>query len=253
MEEPMDAPAAGTCEVWVARVSATVPYAAPLAAVLDGAERARVARLMGRRQRDRALSSFGILRLLLGRYLSRRPADVPLDRSCATCGDPHGPPRLAPPNRLRFSVAHSGDVLVFAFVRAQPVGVDVEAARPLSPPPGGELLSAALTGAERRHVESLPAAARWPGFLRYWTHKEAVLKSIGTGLAVDPTSVEIAGKWARFVAAEAGRSPVWVCPLDLGGYPAAVASTGPLDPVTVQPFTEDLLITTLCCAKRRTP
>lgn len=238
----MDAPPFGTCEVWVARVSAAVPYLGRLATVVSAVERDRVGRLLDPRQRHRALSSFGLLRLLLGRYLAQHPSDVALDRSCTECDGPHGRPRLAPECSLHFSVAHSGDLLLFAFAQAQPVGVDVEATRGRGAPPlSCDLLNAALTGAERGYVEGLPIAARWPAFLRYWTQKEAVLKTIGTGLSINPTSLQLApsatAQWARFAAPEAGRAAVWVSPVDVGGDPAAVASTRGLDTVIVRPFT----------------
>jgi 4'-phosphopantetheinyl transferase len=238
----MDTPPVGTCEVWVARVSAATPYAESLSTVVSAIERGRVARLLDPHLRNRALASFGLLRLLLGGYLTRRPGDVVLDRSCTDCDGPHGRPRLVPDDSLQFSVAHSGNLLVFAFAQAQPVGVDVEAARgPGSPPPSRDLLDAALTGAERRYVDSVPAGARWPALLRYWTQKEAVLKSIGTGLSINPACVELApsatAQWARFVAPESGRAAVWVSPVDVGGDPAAVASPRALDTVVVRRFT----------------
>jgi 4'-phosphopantetheinyl transferase superfamily len=102
------------------------------------------------------------------------------------------------------------------------------------------MLESALTAAERRRVETLPAPSRWPLFLRYWTHKEAILKYAGTGLTISPTTVAVAppglAQWVQLGHPEDGRIAVWVSPLDVGdGYDGALASSHEFDAVVVRP------------------
>jgi len=239
----------GTCEVWVGRVSETIPHADDLASLISDIEEARIDRLLAQPQRDRALASYGLLRVVLSRYLALDPAAIELDRTCGSCGDPHGRPRLTIGEPLSFSVAHSGDLLVFALAQGQAIGVDVEVARPTdSPPPTEQLLDLALTPGERRRVEILPPAARWRLFLRYWTHKEAILKSLGTGLSISPRAVTLApptvDQWGQLLPPQARRTAVWVRPLDVGaGHEAALASSREFDQVVLQPINTVALMT----------
>jgi 4'-phosphopantetheinyl transferase len=150
---------------------------------------------------------------------------------CPTCAEPHGKPRLRGRYRLEFSVAHTADLLVFAFQAATSVGVDVEAlaGHGWQPPP--ELLELALTPAERRRLDQVPASDQWRAFLRYWTRKEAVLKQLGIGLsaplhdvAVDPAGPD--GRINLRVDGWAG-AQVWASGFELGAtHVGAVATAG---------------------------
>jgi 4'-phosphopantetheinyl transferase len=172
------------------------------------------------------------LRLLLARYLDQDPAGIAVDRRCPVCARPHGRPRLPGGHPLQFSVAHAGDLLVFAFQTGTPVGVDVEPATGHGPEPPPELVELALTPSERRHLARSPARDRWRLFLGCWTRKEAVLKLLGTGLsvplqdvAVDPSAP--AGRVELRAEGRAGRE-VWASNIDLGAdHVGAVASVPP--------------------------
>jgi len=60
-----------------------------------------------------------------GRATGDDPAAIVVDRTCHTCGEPHGRPRL-PGTRLEASISHSGDIVAVALAEAGPVGVDIE-------------------------------------------------------------------------------------------------------------------------------
>ncbi len=108
-----------------------------------------------------------------------------------------------------------------ALVRGRPVGVDVEAHRPL-----GDLLAMArsvMTGAELAAFQALPEEARAPAFFTLWTRKEAYMKATGAGFTLPPQSFAVQG------LAGAG----WTL-RDLpvgGGFAACVAVRGPVDPL----------------------
>jgi 4'-phosphopantetheinyl transferase len=131
------------------------------------------------KDRQRFVSARGALRLLLARYLNRGP-----DRIVFRYG-PHGKPALAgePTDSpdLRFNVSHSGDYCLCAVTVSREVGVDVELVRP-----DVECLQLAERFFTRREYEDLlqqPEEARRTRFFRYWTCKEAYLKTRGIGIS----------------------------------------------------------------------
>jgi len=80
------------------------------------------------------------------------------------------------------SLSHSGDRVLCALAPAGLVGVDVERIRARKR--WDELASFALHPAEREHLDALEGEARWQGFYRVWTLKEAMAKALGVGLAL---------------------------------------------------------------------
>ncbi len=86
------------------------------------------------------------------------------------------------------SLSHSGGWIAAATTRSGRVGVDIEAARPVSP----ALARRCLADSELAWWEEAPVGrARTLRFLRLWTAKEAYLKATGAGLSTDPRDVPI--------------------------------------------------------------
>ena len=157
---------------------------------------------------------------VLARYLGLRPSSVVLRRSRAGKPELEGSP-------FRVSLAHSGDVAVVAVTYGREVGVDVELLRARTE--SWALSSHALTHSERARLQALPASRRSEAFLSMWTRKEALLKAVGVGLALDPRLIELED--LKIVAAppELGRACDWtLVDLPLAGYAAALALKGPL-------------------------
>ncbi|WP_224390824.1 4'-phosphopantetheinyl transferase superfamily protein [Pseudonocardia sp. ICBG1293] len=219
-------------------MTVTVWWAAPadpgdrpdLVALLDPHERERLGVLRRDEDRARYLAAHALARLVLAEHLALDPAALQLDRTCR-CGRPHGKPRLAGRGDAPgFSLTHSGE-LVGVALGAGPVGVDVEAHRPLDGLDG--LARHALSPDER--AAGTPAAA---GVLVTWTRKEALLKATGEGLSspMDAITLSAPDAPARVLhwAGEAGTW--WVADVATGrdDHPGAVAGPGPVaPPVTV--------------------
>lgn len=87
--------------------------------------------------------------------------------------------------------------LAVAMCRTRAVGVDVEALRPAWV--DQDLLDQVLHPEER----AAPSAADGARFFDLWTRKEAVLKALGTGLALAPRSLECGWQtgWSAIAAA----------------------------------------------------
>ncbi len=96
--------AEGTAQVWWARVQDAAPHHA---AVLDQAERRRLAAYRRQEDRDRFLVGCALAKTVLGACTGRRPEEVSFDRTCRHCGQPHGKPVING-GGPEHSVAHSG-------------------------------------------------------------------------------------------------------------------------------------------------
>ena len=148
--------------------------------VLTDLEREHIAQLQTEHVRSRYLAGRAVLRLLIASAAGSPPPNqlfsngdegAPLVVECADGGG------------LTFSVSHSGHYSLFGFSKAGRIGVDIEAMRPVR-----QILDAAeyaFSRAEAEWLRSLPEDTALPAFIRTWTRKEAVIKSLGGSVAHD--------------------------------------------------------------------
>lgn len=224
--------------------------AAELAGVLLPGEAARIARLRGAlgadgpsgaataaRHPDDVASSLVLARLAVAEECGIDARAVVLTRRCPVCGsgthgrpqavrDDHGPVPHVSLSRTRGLVAVA--------TASVAVGVDLER---VVPGGGPDIERVALAPDE---VAALPRSGRAAAALRTWTRKEALLKSAGTGLTVDPRLVVLgpASSAPEVVALpaglgrEVGDGSWFLADVDLGpGYLCAVAVAVPGDTV----------------------
>jgi 4'-phosphopantetheinyl transferase len=188
-------------EIVVARLDAAAGEVRALEACLSASERRRAERFFFERHRRRFIVARARLRELLGARLGVAPAAVEL-----ACGA-NGKPRLASAD-LHFNVSHCGDVALVAFSKATPIGVDIEALRPIA---GADEIAALFFSPSERLACAL--LDKPLGFLRCWTRREALAKGLGEGLSLPPHKLEPA------------RAPGWSVHsfFPLPGFIAAVA------------------------------
>ncbi|MEP7068204.1 MAG: 4'-phosphopantetheinyl transferase superfamily protein [Usitatibacter sp.] len=129
-------------------------------------------------RRDGASASFVLE--VLGAYCGRDLRPGALRRS------PLGKPFLDG-EALSFSVSRSGGATVVAVSRGV-VGVDLERVAPLADLDA--LAACCLAQAEAENLAALPPDARTRFFYKCWTRKEAFLKALGVGLAVEPRGID---------------------------------------------------------------
>jgi len=193
----------------------------------DELVRARRYRL--ERDRRRFIAARVGLRHLLARYLGMDPASVRF-----VSGE-HGKPQLASAasSWLRFSASHSESLAVFAVGRDREIGVDIERVREdvdMEP-----VARRVLSIGERADVDELPPDARRRAFYRSWVRKEAVLKALGDGLAVEPHELDVTEDHVELLTRDGlaslpAQSTTWsLHDVDLSpGYFAALAIKGDL-------------------------
>lgn len=163
----------------LARLDATDQQAAARCLTLD--EQARAERFAQADDRLRFVTGRWLMRSYIGEYLGVPPREVPI------AVDAHGKPHVA--GAPSFSISHSGGFVLFGMAVSPgcTIGVDVQAhdhtgdlerlERLVYQPQEIAWLGAAL---DRRHA-----------FYRLWALKEAALKAAGTGLLLDPLTLNI--------------------------------------------------------------
>jgi 4'-phosphopantetheinyl transferase len=216
----------GSVHVW--RVT-LVPAPAPLRLagdILDDEEHIRAARLRRPADRERFLAAHSALRIILARYLNELPERLRFVTS------PQGKPALAPAfsgSRLRFNLAHSGDVALVAVAAGREVGVDVEQQRPLAEV--SQISERYFSPSERDTLARISAADLPAVFFNIWSCKEAFTKAIGQGLGYSLASfsvplADLSGQQPARVQASGG--PAWgLRTLAVGqGYAGALVAEG---------------------------
>ena len=169
----------GVVHVWRASLECEPPVLRRLESTLCSTETARAARFHFPRDRNHFIAARGILRALLGAYLSK-PADSlrfnfgPQDKPSLEAQD------LSP--RVNFNLSHSHGLAVYAFALGREVGVDVELIRPEFT--GNDIAERYFSSRELAELRALSQDLRAEGFFNCWTRKEAYVKARGEGLQI---------------------------------------------------------------------
>ncbi len=160
--------------IWRASLSADESALGESWEILSEDEKARAERFYFERDKHRFVLARAGLRTLLGQYANRPAGAIPLQYG------PSGKPCLPSSFGLEFNLSHSLDAALFAVAR-HPVGVDLEAIRPVE-----YALSVAegfFAPSEIAALRLAPADQLSAAFLRCWTRKEAYVKACGDGLS----------------------------------------------------------------------
>lgn len=121
------------------------------------------------------------LRMILAKETGFMPNEVPLILS------EFGKPLLgAPCSSLHFNLTHSDELALIALSLDGPVGIDLE-----KKCRGIDLLGCESTFCHPQEIDDLSGdpQLRAIQLLQIWTHKEAVLKALGTGFSQPPEQV----------------------------------------------------------------
>jgi len=164
-------------QTWRGWLSQPVWRVQQLALSLSADEHARAERFRFDRDRERFIVARGMLRSILGGYLGIEPSQVQFWYG------QQGKPYLQEDSNqalIRFSVAHSHQLAVYALACAREVGIDLEFARPMSRVP--QTATAFMSARELDQLSALPADQQLEAFYLCWTRKEAYIKARGIGL-----------------------------------------------------------------------
>lgn len=192
---------------------------------LDPTERARAERRATLALRAAAIASASALRRVLARYTGNAPRELAFERETG------GKPRLAGRASPRFNLAHGGAYALIAVHARSEVGVDVE---PLvAERVDTELVARVLAPSERAPWDALEPARRTEAFFQLWTRKEAAMKAVGMGLALDPRELVVLLAGDLFAPlCETPLGTVQLESIEVGpGHAAALGVLGASDPL----------------------
>lgn len=144
---------------------------------MNAEEQARAQRFVRAEDRRSFTAAHGALRLLLGAMLDAAP------QSFAFAANLYGKPRLAPERGVEFNMSHSGGIVLLGFARRVPIGVDVEAIRPMSE--RAAIVRRYFHPGEAADFARVPPGEAEGAFFRCWSRKEAVVKALGLGMSLD--------------------------------------------------------------------
>lgn len=151
------------------------PLTAEDLAELSDQERARASAWTSLKRRQDHLFARWMLRRLLGAALGTPAVSLEIQTT------PEGKPILPAPAPIHFSYSHSHAHLAFALSLTSPVGVDVEV-------PSGRDFQPLLR--KVLHAKD-PSPSSEREFLKIWTHKEALVKMTGVGMAMGFPQINI--------------------------------------------------------------
>ncbi|HEY7350646.1 MAG TPA: 4'-phosphopantetheinyl transferase superfamily protein [Ktedonobacterales bacterium] len=173
--------ASDEAHIWRARLNLSASHMQALEQTLAADERQRASQFRFSRDRARFIAARGMLRSILGRYLSREPQTLRFSYN------EYGKPALADEvgsEPLLFNLAHSHDLALYAITRCGAIGIDLEQISPA----GADYEQIATRFFSPHEVYALQAVAaqdKQEAFLNCWTRKEAYVKARGLGLSLD--------------------------------------------------------------------
>lgn len=198
-------------QVWAARLEAAPARLERAWQLLDGDERRRAESFVAEIHRTRFVLSHGFLREVLARYLGVEGRAIAFHKNAS------GKPLAA---GIEFSLAHSGEIALAAVAAKWHVGVDVERIHEIS-----DIAAVARRCFSPREREVLDAAGvdeTAAVFFQTWVRKEAYIKALGSGMALELDSFDACGDVGDFR----------ILPLpEIRGYAGALAVEGPADRV----------------------
>ena len=173
-------------------------------------------------------SPFGLLRELLGQYLSTPPDKVQFhyaERGKPALAQTDPTPTAGDPP-VHFNVSHTRSLALLAFSSDRHLGVDVEFIRPMEN--WADIARRFFSQNELAELRALPPEQRDEGFYTCWTRKESYIKARGEGLHLPLDSFDVTltpGLPERLTAEDASNwTLVSLYPRE--GYAAALTAEG---------------------------
>ncbi len=174
----------GAVHLWSSRTDLVGDPFSKLLKTLSSEENQRARRYRFKENQREFVSSRGLLRMLIGRYL-----DVPPEKVTFEYGE-FGKPVLKSFPQLHFNLAHSGNFVLIGFSRSHEIGVDLEEKKS-NKERFSSIAEMICTKNELGIIKELNPKDAEAALARLWTAKEAYLKWVGTGLQISPDRIEI--------------------------------------------------------------
>ncbi len=163
--------------IWRASLKVANSTVESLLATLCVEEQQRAERFHFQKDRNHFIVAHGLLRLILSRYLDRKPHDLNFYYN------QYGKPALvSASSEIHFNLSHSHELALIAVTQNRDVGIDLEYIR--SDFPCEQIAQSYFSPRERAVLNQIPAALKTEVFFTCWTRKEAYVKATGKGLSL---------------------------------------------------------------------
>lgn len=172
--------------VWCVRLDNLSTLMSSVARYLSADEQTRAGRFVFRPDRDRYIASRGVLRAILGRYLSQDPSHLLFSYNS------YGKPQMdssREASAIRFNLSHSQALALYAVARTREVGIDIECIT--RDVPYEDIVEQFFSSAEKDAFRRIPKDDQREWFFACWTIKEAYVKAVGTGLGEPLDRIEV--------------------------------------------------------------
>ena len=163
--------------IYFASVNLARPYIDDLRKNLIDEEKQKALKFVFEKDRVRYTIARGILREILGQYLSAVPNEISFS------SNKYGKlsiDRKYHQSNLNFNLSHSGDMIVYGIINDRQIGIDVENIRPNDS--SRNIINRFCSGHEKDEFNMLPERIKERAFFTCWTRKEAYIKALGLGL-----------------------------------------------------------------------
>lgn len=154
--------------------------------LLSEDELERAQKLRFKEDRHRFITARGNLRLLLSKYLNKKPRQLWIRYGR------HGKPYLSEesnPKRINFNLSHSQDTVLYAFTKSREVGIDIEHQRPVSR--SDKIIERFFSEEEIAYYNSAEMESKHERFFKLWCAREAYSKAIGSGVYLPRDKIDI--------------------------------------------------------------
>jgi len=164
--------------IWRAYLNQPPAIVRSLSKILTPDEQQRASKFRFLKDRDHFVLARGALREILSRYLNIESYKIGFIYNA------YGKPGLSREfdnEPLRFNVAHSHEIAVYAITYGSALGIDVEFIR--EDLDGLKIAERFFADCEISMLRGLPSGAQTSAFFNCWTRKEAFIKALGEGLS----------------------------------------------------------------------
>jgi 4'-phosphopantetheinyl transferase len=172
--------------VWRAALDHTASRIEFLQRTLSLDEQKRAERYYFQKHREHFVVARGLLRAILGHYLDVEPGQLRFRYNA------YGKPALAEEfgrHGLRFNLAHSHGLVLYAVTYGREVGCDLEILR--RELANQQIAERFFSSREIATLRALPACMQHEAFFNCWTRKEAFIKARGEGLSIPLDQFEV--------------------------------------------------------------
>ncbi len=171
----------GLIDIWKVPLSADLTQIRELYSYLNLEEISIADQIKNNIIRNKRIIARGNLRRILAYYLGIGPQEVEFtyEKNCK--------PNLKNTS-IYFNLSHSWSYALIAFSHYHPVGIDLEEIKDID---YQSIIPIFFSLEEETYLHNLNPSKQLREFYKIWTLKEAYLKTIGTGLSQDPSTINI--------------------------------------------------------------